>query len=83
MIQQELDADEPGDHGSLHRQARWYMYRTFVATSYGTLGRGCRVRIPLCVVAAIRCRFPAPDCNCGPEAIATCTVHGYIGHRDQ
>lgn len=83
IIQQELDSDEPPeDLGDLHRAARWFMYRTFVAAQYGYLGKGCRVRIPLCVVAAIRCRFPAPGCNCTPAAIAACRTHGYVGHRD-
>ena len=83
IIQHELDSDDPPeDLGDLHRAARWFMYRTFVAAQYGYLGKGCRVRIPLCVVAAIRCRFPAPGCDCTPAAIATCHTHGYVGHRD-
>ncbi len=82
IIRAELDAEEDTDLNDLHRAARWFMYRTFVAASYGTLGRGCRVRIPLCVVAAIRCRYRASGCDCGPEAIATCTAHGYTGHRE-
>ena len=62
IIQYELDSeDPPEDLGDLHRAARWFMYRTFVAAQYGYLGKGVRVRIPLCVVAAIRCRFPAPQ----------------------
>ena len=82
IICAELDAEEGCDLNDLHRSARWFMYRTFVAASYGTLGRGCRVRIPLCVVAAIRCRYRAVGCDCGAEAIATCTAHGYTGHRE-
>ena len=84
IIRDELDRDDPPpeDLGDLHRAARWFMYRTFVAAQYGYLGQGVRVRIPLCVVAAIRCRFPAPGCDCVPAAIATCQTHGYVGHRD-
>jgi|TARA_B110000196_G_C20551072_1_gene388837 hypothetical protein len=83
IIQEELDGeDPPWDMGDLHRAARWSMYRTFVGAQYGYLGQGVRVRIPLCVVAAIRCRYPAAGCDCVSPAIATCIVHGYVGHRD-
>ena len=66
-----------------HRAARWFMYRTFVAAQYGRLGAGVRVRIPDCVIAAIRSRYPAPNCDCAVAQIAHCQTHGYTGHRDQ
>ena len=58
------------------------MYRTFVAAMYGYLGQGVRVRISHCVIAAIRCRYRAPQCDCAPNDIATCDVHGYVGQRE-
>ena len=64
------------------RAARKHMYRTFVAARFGFLGAGVRVRIPDCVVAAIRSRFRAPGCGCSLDEIATCTTHGYTGFRD-
>jgi len=84
IIQAELDSEELPDLNTLHRAARWFMYRTYVAATYGMLGQGCRVRIPLCVVAAIRSRYVyrAVECDCGPEAIATCSKHGYTGHSE-
>ena len=69
------------DREATHRGARWFMYRTFVAAKYGHLGRGVRVRIPDCVIAKIRMRYPAPGCACNARAILTCD-HGYAGHRD-
>lgn len=78
------EAVEDGDVdvAALHRAARWHMYRTFVAAMYGYLGQGVRVRISHCVIAAIRCRYRAPQCDCAPNDIATCAVHGYVGHRE-
>ena len=66
----------------MHRSARWFMYRAFVAAKYGHLGKGNRVRIPLCVVGAIRSRYRAPGCDCTASAIAMCTTHGYTGHKE-
>ena len=65
------------------RAARWFMYRTFVAAKYGHLGAGVRVRIPDCVIAAIRSRYRDPACNCAVKDIAQCQQHGYTGHRDE
>ena len=73
---------EGGDPESLHRSARWHMYRAYVAAAYGHLGQGNRVRISDCVIAAIRCRYRAPGCDCTPRDIATCSRHGYTGHKD-
>jgi hypothetical protein len=69
------------DEEATHRHARWYMYRTYVACKYGRLGAGVRVTIEDCVIAEIRSRFRAPGCDCSLDAIATCTQHGYRGHK--
>ena len=58
-----------------------YMYRTYVACKYGRLGKGVRVTIEDCVIAEIRSRFRAPECDCSLDAIATCTEHGYRSHK--
>ena len=47
------------------------MYRAFVAAKYGYLGHGNRVRIPLCVVAAIRARYRATGCDCAIRDLAS------------
>jgi len=65
------------DVGAVRRAARKFIYRTFVAAQYGYLGHGVCIRIPDCVVAAIRWRFPNPGCNCELSAIGTCQAHGY------
>jgi hypothetical protein len=80
LIEQALDSDF--DEEPLNRAARKTMYRAFVAARFGHLGAGVRVRIPDCVLAAIRIRFPAPGCNCSVAEIAHCDQHGYTGHRD-
>ena len=82
IIDREMDADGDGDYGSLHRAARKFIYRAFVGLKYGYLGKGNRVRIPVCVVAAIRARYRAPGCDCLPHALATCIQHGYMGHKE-
>ena len=67
----------------IRRAKRYYLYRKFVATAYGHLGKGNRVHIPLCVVEGIRHAFREPGCKCargGP--LGSCTEHGYAGHRD-
>lgn len=82
----EREEAEEGESGELRRAARYYMYRQYVSVAYGHLGRGVRVRIPLCVVETIRDTFRAPGCDSrscpkgGP--LAACTRHGYTGHRD-
>ena len=78
----EVEMQDGSDEEMLHRAARWKIYRMFVAAAYGFLGKGSRVRISHCVISAIRYRFPQPMCNCAPKDIATCTLHGYVGHRD-
>ena len=75
------------DEEATYRGARWFMYRTFVAHQFGYLGKGVRVRIPDCVVAAIRTRYPAPGCTCDVRDIMACKCGGgaaslYRGHRD-
>jgi hypothetical protein len=57
---------------ALHRAARKHMYRTYVAARFGYLGRGVRVRLPDCVVAAIRSRYRIPTCECSLDAIVSC-----------
>jgi hypothetical protein len=64
------------------------MYRRYVYAVYGTLGQGVRIRIPPCVMEAIRHRLREPACNCptgGP--LANCSMpgfpqHGYTGFKD-
>ena len=80
LIEHELDMGEDIDRA--HRGARFAMYRMFVAARYGHLGQGNRVKIPECVVAAIRSRFRAWGCDCDVSELARCTSHGYKGHRD-
>ena len=36
-------------------------YRNFVLWQHGKLGRGNRVRVPACVLCAVRGKFPAAD----------------------
>ena len=84
IIEQEMgDPEGDGDYEQGHRSARFFMYRAFVAAQYGYLGAGNRVRIPLCVVAAIRARYRAPGCDCPTRNLATCSAHGYVGHKDR
>ena len=76
------------DEEATYRGARWFMYRTFVAKQFGYLGKGVRVRIPNCVIAAIRSRYPAPGCVCNTDDIIACKCGGkgaslYRGHRDK
>jgi hypothetical protein len=70
---------------SIRRAARYYMYRKWVAIKFDNipLGKGNRVRIPPCVVEAIRDSFREPGCKCalgGP--LYACKKHGYTGHRE-
>ena len=81
IIDQELDDEDGAQLGDLHRAARKFMYRTFVAAKYGHLGQGNRVKIPDCVIAAIRARYRAPGCECEGLALANCAAHGYTGFR--
>lgn len=77
------DEAEAGVSAQARRAARYCMYRHYVREHWGTLGRGKRIRLPRCVVEAIRDTFREPDCKCklgGP--LFACTAHGYTGHRD-
>jgi len=70
-----------GSDPAARRAARYFLYRLYVFTTYGKLGHGVRVRVPLCVVEAIRHRLREPGCVCargGP--LAECTQ--YTGHKD-
>ena len=80
IIDRELDGGDD-DWESHHRNARKFMYRAFVAAKYGHLGKGNRVRLPDCVVAAIRARYRAPGCDCAVCDLAACRVHGYAGYK--
>ena len=70
-------------NNAVHRAARFFMYRTFVAAKYGYLGQGNRVKIPDCVIAAIRSRYRAAGCDCAVAALASCRIHGYTGHKER
>jgi len=78
-------AEEFGDaQGAARVAARYFMYRLYVSTAFGVLGKGKRVRIPPCVVELIRDRFRAPGCTA-----ITCPMGGplfncshYVGHRE-
>ena len=50
---------------------------------YGYLGQGNRVIIPHCVITAIRSRYRAAACDCAVEALSSCSIHGYTGHRER
>ena len=68
---------------AMRKGARYLMYRKWVGEKWGYLGRGKRIRIPPCVVEAIRSEFREPGCECelgGP--LFNCVAHGYTGHRD-
>ena len=82
IIERELASEDGASLAELHRSARWFMYRTFVAAQFGYLGAGVRVRIPECVVAAIRSRYRAPGCDCAVKDIGACRAHGYTGFRE-
>lgn len=77
---------EAGVAADARKSARYFMYRKWVGEQWGHLGKGARIRIPPCVVEAIRDQFRAPGCTrdtCplgGP--LFNCTAHNYTGHRD-
>ena len=77
-IEQELaDGYDPA---LTYRQARWFFYRQYVFLAHGYLGKGNRVRIPDCVVAAIRARYPDPQCTCAStQEFVRCDL--YTGYR--
>lgn len=57
------------------------MYRKWVYERHGPLGKRHRVRIPRCVVEAIRSRFREPGCECamgGPLYVCK----RYCGHQE-
>jgi len=80
------EAEEFGDgQGQARRAARFFMYRLYVKTVFGFLGKGKRIRIPPCVVEHIRARFPEPACELGCRCklggqLFRCSL--YTGHRD-
>lgn len=78
----EREVETGSERHTLHRQARWFMYREYVAAHWGHLGRGVRVCLPDCVVAAIRSRYRASGCECQLAQLAGCSSHGYVGFRD-
>ena len=45
-------------------------YQMYVFHKYGRLGKGNRVRVPLCVLEGVRSVWPESDAN------------GYMGHKD-
>jgi hypothetical protein len=74
---------EEGVSAEARKAARYCMYRKYVGEQWGVVGRGKRIRLPPCVVEAIRDSFREPGCLCavgGP--LFSCTSHGYTGHRD-
>jgi hypothetical protein len=74
---EELGKPDP----AARRAARYFLYRLYVFNTHGALGRGNRVRVPLCVVERIRHRLREPGCVCalgGP--LAACQQ--YVGHRE-
>jgi len=80
--QQEIQAED-GDRAELHRGTRYYFYRQYVFLAHGFLGKGVRVRIPLCVVEEIRHAFREPGCSCprgGPLGLNVCGR--YTGHKE-
>ena len=84
QCQKTKDEEELGDpHGNARRAARYFMYRLYVYTTFGYLGKGKRIRIPECAVELIRHRLREPGCD-----PATCALGGplfrcskYTGHR--
>ena len=65
------------------RAARYYLYRKWVFSAHGKLGKRTRVRIPPCVVELIRARYREPGCDCSRGGdLYACTEHGYTGHRE-
>lgn len=70
-------------HGQGRKEARYFLYRKWVGAKWGYLGRGKRIRIPPCVIEAIRDRFREPGCDCAKGGdLFRCSEHGYTGHRD-
>ena len=87
-ISQRLATEEEasGVAREMRKNARYIMYRKWVGEKWGYLGRGKRIRIPPCVIEAIRARYPEPGCNCRPGGpnwqLFNCVAHGYTGHRE-
>jgi len=80
---QEADVQAGEASRLARRAARYYLYRKWVYSAHGTLGKRVRVRIPRCVVELIRNRYREPDCRCAVGgALYECTEHGYTGHRE-
>ena len=78
----ERELDQGYDEAGVYRAARWFLYRQCIALQYGHLGRGVRIKLPDCVVGAIRSRWREPSCTCETIAeLAVCRRHGYTGFR--
>lgn len=45
----------------LFRAKRYGCYRVIVATLLGSLGSGYRVRLPACIIEAVRQKWPSAD----------------------
>jgi hypothetical protein len=80
------EAEEGVVSAEARKAARYCMYRKYVGEQWGVVGRGKRIRLPPCVVEAIRDSFREPGCLCavgeGGGPLFSCTSHGYTGHRD-
>ena len=80
IVEHEIDTGY--DEAGVYRAARWFLYRQCIALQYGHLGRGVRIKLPNCVVGAIRSRWREPSCTCETIVeLATCRLHGYTGFR--
>ena len=77
----EAEETEGGVSAPARKNARYFMYRAWVAEKWGKLGRGNRIRIPPCVVEYIRDCFREPGCLC-PMGGPLYTCKDYTGHRD-
>ncbi|GMT22447.1 hypothetical protein PFISCL1PPCAC_13744, partial [Pristionchus fissidentatus] len=43
----------------LNRSLRYGAYRTIISSTIGHLGKGVRIRLPACVIAAVRAKWPS------------------------
>ena len=82
QLRQVEEEETLGDeHSGARRSARYFLYREYVRSAFGFLGRNKRVRIPPCVVEYIRDKLREPGCECvtgGPLYVCK----QYTGHRD-
>ena len=65
------------------REARHAMYKAIISWQFcSPLGAGKRVRLPKCLVSAVRRKFPNPVCGTGCDYWAQCERKGhYTGFR--